>query len=101
MESGLAVAQKTFWSSHDTQFAMITSTSICPDDYQSTLKDHFLYLYKVAKMFVPCIGSSVPCERLFPLAGLIMDDRSNRLSPEPLYSEFSSPLSMTNIGLMY
>ncbi|XP_058448966.1 zinc finger BED domain-containing protein 4-like [Malaya genurostris] len=39
-------------------------------------------LYKIAQVYVPAVATSVPAERLFSLAGRILGDETNRLTPE-------------------
>lgn len=42
-------------------------------------------LSKVAKMYLPVVATSVPCERLFSRTGNIVTEDRNRLSPEHLH----------------
>jgi len=40
---------------------------------------HYRFLSILARKTLCCLGSSVPCERVFSKAGLIVSDRRNRL----------------------
>ena len=43
---------------------------------------YFPYLSSLAKKYLCALGTSVPCERLFSKAGLILSDRRNRLTKD-------------------
>lgn len=42
------------------------------------------YVHSIAVMYMSIVGSSVPCERLFSIAGNIASDERNRLDPSRL-----------------
>ncbi|XP_008180205.1 zinc finger BED domain-containing protein 4-like [Acyrthosiphon pisum] len=45
-------------------------------------KYNYPYLHILAKQTLCCLGTSVPCERIFSKAGLILNDRRCRLKSE-------------------
>ncbi|CAD6240873.1 GSCOCG00012586001-RA-CDS, partial [Cotesia congregata] len=44
----------------------------------------FPYLWSVDKKYLPIVGTSLPCERLFSHAGLIANQSISRLLPQHL-----------------
>lgn len=42
---------------------------------------HYPYLAKIFKCCFPMVATSVPCERVFSKAGLLITDRRTRLKP--------------------
>ncbi|KAK3932013.1 Zinc finger BED domain-containing protein 4 [Frankliniella fusca] len=55
-----------------------------PLEVWESIRQEYPHLYKVARRFIPMLGTSVPCERSFSDAGRIMTDDGNRLSAEHL-----------------
>ncbi|XP_058448893.1 uncharacterized protein LOC131428852 [Malaya genurostris] len=51
-------------------------------------------LYKIAQVYVPAVATSVPAERLFYLAGRILSDETNRLTPE----HFQQKIFLAGLG---
>jgi len=43
-------------------------------------KHYYPYLSQLARRKLCCLGTSVPCERVFSKAGLLISDRRSRLS---------------------
>lgn len=57
-----------------------------PFNFWKTHISVFRELYKLATKYVCVPATSVPCERIFSKAGLIINDRRNRLSGKNLES---------------
>ncbi|XP_052129326.1 zinc finger BED domain-containing protein 4-like [Frankliniella occidentalis] len=55
-----------------------------PLEVWESIRHEYPHLYRVARLFLPMLGTSVPCERSFSDAGRIMTDDGNRLSAEHL-----------------
>ncbi|GFU07287.1 hypothetical protein TNCV_2656111 [Trichonephila clavipes] len=45
----------------------------------------YYHFHSIAMMYMRIVGSSVPCERLFSIAGDIASDERNRLDPSRLH----------------
>jgi hypothetical protein len=54
--------------------------------YWSNVRMVFPNLYKLAVRYLPIVGTSVPCERLFSKAGITLCEKRNRLSAKRLSS---------------
>ncbi|XP_058820560.1 uncharacterized protein LOC131690025 [Topomyia yanbarensis] len=103
-------SKRNLWNFHDTLVNQV-ATAYSTDDYvnvarqeikafysrtvmprktnplavwNNELRHLFPNLFKLAKIYIPAIATSTPSERLFSLAGRIMDDDGCRLSNEHL-----------------
>jgi len=52
-----------------------------PLEIWETLKPLFPNLYRIARRKLAVLASSVPSERFFSKAGIVMDDKGSRLTP--------------------
>jgi hypothetical protein len=57
-----------------------------PLKYWYNVRMAFPNLYKLAISYLPIVGTSVPCERLFSKAGITLCEKGNRLSAKRLSS---------------
>jgi hypothetical protein len=57
-----------------------------PLKYWYNVRMAFPNLYKLAISYLPIVGTSVPCERLFSKAGITLCEKRNRLSAKRLSS---------------
>lgn len=73
-----------FFTNHIVKYCRYTQESVIKrkDDALKWWQEnshHYPYLAKIVKYYFPMVATSVPCEKVFSKAGLLINDRRTRL----------------------